>query len=138
MTTTTPEMPDAAIKNLRDYQRQLDMDGSEVGVSRQALDEVLAYLTRPTPPAERHERRAESGSAAQETIAVRTDAQDKKGEWMDQECDCDLKKKLSIIASRQAAFEHSPLWFTVWDTGQKILTVALWLGFWFLFFGGFS
>lgn len=32
----------AAFKNLRTCQRQLDMDGCEVGVSRQALDEVLA------------------------------------------------------------------------------------------------
>lgn len=30
-----------ALAALRDGQRQLDMDGSEVGVSRQALDEVL-------------------------------------------------------------------------------------------------
>lgn len=33
-----------AITNLRDCQRQLDMDGCEVGVSRQALDETLALL----------------------------------------------------------------------------------------------
>ena len=38
---------------LRDHQRQIDMDGVEVGVSRQALDEVvqfmggLAYMTGP-------------------------------------------------------------------------------------------
>lgn len=31
-----------AIAALRDNQRQLDMDGCEVGVSRQALDELLA------------------------------------------------------------------------------------------------
>jgi hypothetical protein len=30
-----------AIENLKINQRQLDMDGCEVGVSRQALDEVL-------------------------------------------------------------------------------------------------
>ena len=35
-----------AEKNLRECQRQLDMDGAEVGVSRQALDEVLAELER--------------------------------------------------------------------------------------------
>ena len=29
---------------LRDHQRQIDMDGVEVGVSRQALDEVLGEL----------------------------------------------------------------------------------------------
>lgn len=30
-----------AIQNLRDYQEQLDFDGSRVGVSRQALEETL-------------------------------------------------------------------------------------------------
>lgn len=34
-----------AVANLRANQRQLDMDGCEVGVSRQALDETLALLT---------------------------------------------------------------------------------------------
>ena len=33
-----------AIQNLIDHQRQLDMDGCEVGVSRQALDEALAHI----------------------------------------------------------------------------------------------
>lgn len=33
-----------AIENLRDCQRQLDMDGCEVAVSRQALDETLEVL----------------------------------------------------------------------------------------------
>lgn len=32
----------AAIENLKTNQRQLDADGCEVGVSRQALDEALA------------------------------------------------------------------------------------------------
>lgn len=31
-----------AVENLKTNQRQLDMDGCEVGVSRQALDETLA------------------------------------------------------------------------------------------------
>lgn len=48
--TTTPAhedvLPDDAIEHLRNHQRQLDMDGCEVGVSRQALDEVLDYITR--------------------------------------------------------------------------------------------
>ena len=35
-----------AIQNLTDHQRQLDMDGIFVGVSRQALDEVLTELPR--------------------------------------------------------------------------------------------
>jgi hypothetical protein len=34
----------AAIENLRECQRQLDADGCEVGVSRQALDETLTAL----------------------------------------------------------------------------------------------
>lgn len=34
-------MSDAAAKNLRESQTQLDMDGIQVGVSRQALEEVL-------------------------------------------------------------------------------------------------
>ena len=42
MTQTTTEHP--AITALRDNQRQLDADGCEVGVSRQAADEVLALL----------------------------------------------------------------------------------------------
>jgi hypothetical protein len=37
-------IPQGAINALRDGQRQLDMDGCEVGVSRQAVDEVLAGL----------------------------------------------------------------------------------------------
>lgn len=36
--------PVAAIEQLRDHQRQLDQDGCFVGVSRQAIDEVLRYL----------------------------------------------------------------------------------------------
>lgn len=39
--TSVPELPSAAARNLRSRQRQLDMDGCEVGVSRQALEEVL-------------------------------------------------------------------------------------------------
>lgn len=39
-------MYEAAIKNLRECQRQLDADGIEVGVSRQALEEVLSKLGR--------------------------------------------------------------------------------------------
>lgn len=40
------ESPLGAIQNLTEYQHQLDMDGCHVGVSRQALDEVLAYVAR--------------------------------------------------------------------------------------------
>lgn len=36
--------PTGAIENLRTVQRQLDQDGVEVGVSRQALDELLAFI----------------------------------------------------------------------------------------------
>lgn len=38
----------AAVANLRACQRQLDMDGCEVGVSRQALEETLALTDRLT------------------------------------------------------------------------------------------
>ena len=38
--------PFGAIQHLTEHQRQLDMDGCHVGVSRQALDEVLAYVAR--------------------------------------------------------------------------------------------
>ena len=44
---TNPPIPPArqtAWENLKNCQRQLDADGVEVGVSRQALDEVLAFL----------------------------------------------------------------------------------------------
>ncbi len=47
-----PTTPDAAIEQLRDHQQQLDEHGVMVGVSRQAVDEVLAYfaaLARPSP-----------------------------------------------------------------------------------------
>lgn len=36
-------MHNEVIKQLREHQKQLDADGCMVGVSRQALDEVLAY-----------------------------------------------------------------------------------------------
>lgn len=43
-------MPDttltSAVNELKEHQRQLDMDGIEVGVSRQALDIVLEALAR--------------------------------------------------------------------------------------------
>lgn len=39
-----------AAENLRTCQRQLDMDGIIVGVSREALDIVLAALTAPAEP----------------------------------------------------------------------------------------
>jgi len=35
-----------ALDNLRVHQRQLDMDGIEVGVSRQALNEAITYIGR--------------------------------------------------------------------------------------------
>jgi hypothetical protein len=44
MTTDADIVP--AIENLRTNQQQLDMDGIIVGVSRQALEEVLAYVER--------------------------------------------------------------------------------------------
>jgi len=37
-------MSKAAIQNLRENQQQVDMEGVMVGVSRQALDESLAYI----------------------------------------------------------------------------------------------
>jgi hypothetical protein len=37
-------MTRSAIENLRTVQRQLDMDGCEVAVSRQAVDETLTAL----------------------------------------------------------------------------------------------
>jgi hypothetical protein len=37
-----------AVENLRACQRQLDMDGCEVGVSRQALEIVLAHFAPAT------------------------------------------------------------------------------------------
>lgn len=40
----------AAIDNLRENQKQLDMDGCMVGVSRQALDQVLQYIADLVPP----------------------------------------------------------------------------------------
>src|SRR5690606_14654110 len=43
--------PSAAIEQLRNHQKQLDADGCMVGVSRQALDEVLDALEAQAPPA---------------------------------------------------------------------------------------
>jgi len=43
--------PTLAIDQLRNHQTQLDMDGVMVGVSRQAIDEVLTYLASPQPQA---------------------------------------------------------------------------------------
>lgn len=42
MTQNSAEHP--AITQLRDHQRQLDADGCEVGVSRQAIDETLEIV----------------------------------------------------------------------------------------------
>ena len=36
--------PSEAIENLKQYQQQVDEEGVRVAVSRQALDETLAYL----------------------------------------------------------------------------------------------
>lgn len=38
--------PIEAIKNITEHQQQLDADGCMVGVSRQALDETLAFVSR--------------------------------------------------------------------------------------------
>jgi hypothetical protein len=46
MNTTDILAPDGAVHALRNGQRQLDMDGVEIGVSRQALDEVLDAYDR--------------------------------------------------------------------------------------------
>ena len=44
-------MIDAAIEELKTHQTQLDMDGVMVGVSRQALEELLAHVAAPAQPA---------------------------------------------------------------------------------------
>ena len=41
-----------AIEALANSQFQIDADGTNIGVSRQALEEVLSYLRRPSPKAE--------------------------------------------------------------------------------------
>lgn len=41
-----------AVQQLRDHQKQIDTDGAFVGVSRQALDEVLSALTTAQKQAE--------------------------------------------------------------------------------------
>ncbi len=46
----TPREPAEAIEQLRNHQQQIDEDGTFVGVSRQALDEVLAYLDAAPSP----------------------------------------------------------------------------------------
>jgi hypothetical protein len=56
MTAVSPGRPDAAIENLMNNQVQCDMDGCMVQVSRQALDEVLAYLD----PDSANERRTQA------------------------------------------------------------------------------
>ena len=38
------DVDQTAWDNIRDHQRQLDADGCEVGVSRQAIDETLTHL----------------------------------------------------------------------------------------------
>lgn len=43
--------PSAAVESLRSDQRQLDEDGVEIGVSRQAVDEVLAWIDHYVPRA---------------------------------------------------------------------------------------
>lgn len=51
-----------AIDNLTECQRQLDADGCEVGVSRQALDEVLAHHKAQAAEIERLTRAHEDAS----------------------------------------------------------------------------
>ena len=46
------EVPLDAVAQLTERQRQLDPDGTFVGVSRQALDEVLTFLAVITTPPE--------------------------------------------------------------------------------------
>jgi hypothetical protein len=45
-TMLLPAKPTGAVAALRDGQTQIDEDGVMVGVSRQAVDEVLAYVER--------------------------------------------------------------------------------------------
>lgn len=42
------------------------------------------------------------------------------------------EQKLAKIAARQAAFERSPFWFTVWDWTTGFLQVVFWFGFWLI------
>jgi hypothetical protein len=44
----------------------------------------------------------------------------------------DHEKTMAGIASRKAAFDKSPFWFTVWDVSVRLLNIAFWLGFWSL------
>ena len=48
-TSSSPEVPVDAIVNLTNHQEQCDMDGVMVKVSRQALCEVLLYVTEVRP-----------------------------------------------------------------------------------------
>lgn len=43
------DFPNEAYYQLQCHQRQLDPDGCEVGVSRQALEEILDFLKEPKP-----------------------------------------------------------------------------------------
>jgi hypothetical protein len=51
MTDSAMTMIDAVIEELKTHQTQLDMDGVMVGVSRQALEELLAHVAAPAHPA---------------------------------------------------------------------------------------
>ncbi len=61
-----------AAQNLRDYQRQLDADGTFVGVSRQALDEVLEAFARIEAEALARGR-LEGAKAMQEAVILKLD-----------------------------------------------------------------
>lgn len=73
-----------AIEALTNNQRQLDQDGVEVGVSRQALDEVLAALTAlAAPVATQAEAKAAGIRQAAETV-------DKVDECKFPYCECSM------------------------------------------------
>lgn len=44
----------------------------------------------------------------------------------------DLQEKLAIIEARKAAFQKSPIMFTIWDMLSTSLNGIIWLGFCFL------
>lgn len=92
----------AAYENLRNCQTQLDMDGCRVGVSRQALEEVLDELSRLTAVATNGE-----AQAAKDVLAERERQKSVEG-WTPEHDDHHTDRELARAAAVYALHSAQP------------------------------
>ena len=118
-------MPDttltSAVNELKEHQRQLDMDGVEVGVSRQALDIVLLSLARAGLEA----GKADESMAARDVLAERKRQVEAEG-WTPEHDDKHAKGEMAKAAASYAVDNVSLYPPGQWNSERRSIADWLW------------